>query len=414
MVIQRRLLNLAAGVLTAFLMSAMPAHAQVPTPQEVKELGAKVTEDLEALDKSMSAENFSTLKGDLEKFKALVAAAGQAVDSQLGGAVTPKAAAAVDAVAQTGVDIANAMFVFRTEKEAKLKQTDREQAFEDLMVNEVEFPMLQMAFKGLRDKVDERDNIDGKTNLGDVFRRTFMEVGRGVVAAVRFGKNRATGEFYYHPRATYRREQMTRKLISTYQEYARAHIPEFNRIHDGDSNYDRDRHEERMGGLLLWLTDRAVNIKLERNSSQMYARMFYAVSGLIGSIPIFNFLGDSYTAPMESSMIIMASFATLYVVKEMTSSTRSTGEWMAFNSEVRDSMKSTLVESAEAQMRKTLPKEYLPAQDPPAWIKRRIAIRGWIGDKLTSVKNACMAALGDKAPKWGRQADKSGGGIAPN
>ena len=398
MVISKRLPIYFAGLLTFLSLSVAAAadkrlNIKLPTTTEVQTLAVEISENIQAFDKSSDKKDFLTLRDNLQKFKSMIAYTGQSVNRDEGGAVTKTTDALVDAVSNYGVDIANALFVLRTKNGEKLAKAGLEQDFEDIMVNELEYPLLQMAFSVARHKVDEKSGVDGRVTVVDVFSRTFMEVGRDIVSLFWGGKNRVTDEMFYTPVESMRREALSRRLIERYRQYSTAHIPEFNKLYDGDLNYDRERHEESLGGLLIWLTDRTVNIRVERDSAQRYARFSYAITGLVLGQPFFNFLGDSYSAHAETSIMVISAFAAMYVLKAAASSTLSTRQWLAFNQQVRSEMAPGLVKSTEIHLEKEFPAEYHPAQ-VPGWIQRRVRIHNAIDAVVNSAKNQCNRILG--------------------
>lgn len=399
MVISNRFSIWIVAALTTFTVATASAAtkslAKLPSVSDVQAMATDISQDIKDLESGLDQKSLYELRESMRKFKAMIAYTGQSVDREKGGAVTKYTAALVDAVSNYGVDIANALFVYRTEKADLLEQSGLEQDFEDMMVNELEYPMLQMAFSVARHKVDEKSNVDGRVSFMDVLRRTFMEVGRDFTSLFTGGKNRATGELFYTPVEGMRREKLARSLIERYHEYSTAHIPEFNRLYDGDLVYNRDRHEERLGGLLLWLTDRAVNIRVERDSAQRYARFSYAITGLILGQPFFNFLGSAYTAHLETSILVVSAFASLYVLKAAVSSTKSTRQWIAFNQQIRNEMADGLVKSTEIHLEKEFPAEYHPAQ-VPGWIQRRVRIHNAIDAVVNSVRHKCQGILGGK------------------
>ncbi len=382
------------------------AFAQAPAPEQVAEVAARVRAQLEAFSASPSKGNLNLLQAELQAFKGLIELADKTVDSEKGGAATPKAVDSVRAVGQFGVDIADALFAYRAENGEILDKKGLEQGFEDMMVNDLEYPLLSMAFRVMRHKVDER-NPDGRVTAFEVFRGAIVEVGRDLANFFSGGRNRVTGEAYYQAAETIRRERAIRELLPLYRQMAQKQIPDLNQHYDGDLIYNRENHAERLGGLLLYLTDRAVNIRVERNTSQKYATVFYAASGALLAQPIFNFAGDSYTAHLETSIVIAATFATITALKRAMSSVRSTAEWVQLNREIRGEMAKGLVESTEIFLKKTFPKEYHPAQIPK-WVDRRIAVRKAVTGFLARSYATCEGVLTDiksrvlaKIKAWG-------------
>lgn len=351
-----------------------------PTPESIGFAASQVRESIGQLEENLTRDNLLSLQSRLKNFKEVIAIIEQSIDVDREGAATRKTTQAVESVNEYGVDIANALFAFRLDKSQELLEEGLEQAFEDLMVNEVQFPLLKLAFKLLRDRVDERSNVDGQVTAFDRFRRAINEVGRDITDIL-VGKNRTTNEIYHKWAQNMKRERSTLNLIPQYARLARFQIPTYNSLYDGDQEYNRANHEERLAGLLIWLTDRAVNIKVERNSAQKYAVIFYATLGVILSNPYFNYLGNSYTAHLESSIITATTFAVITIFKFMMSSVRSTAEWIQFNQEIRSSMADGLVKSTEIYLRKEFPTEYHPA-NVPHWVLRRIQVRNAISKKI--------------------------------
>jgi len=383
--------------------TSAPARVAFPSKEAItvaaQNVYLEITRFENALKTNRSRASLNELKESLLIYKGLIAIAEQSIDRERGGAATSKAVAAVTTINQFGVDIAFALFALRSENAEDLAKSSLEQPLEDLMVNEVQFPLLKMAFRAMRHRVDERSNVDGKVSGADVLRRTVLEVGRDIFNVFRGGQNRTTGEFYHELLENYYREKLVTSLIPQYARIADSQIPEYNKLYDGDLIYNRENHEERLGGLLLWLTDRAVNIRVERNSAQRYALFFYATAGAILSQPIFNFTGTyAYTAQLETSIMTAAAFAAITSFKFMMSSVKSTAEWVKFNNEIRTEMKEGLIESTEIHLRKEFPTEYYPAQTPK-WVLRRIAVRDAIKSYSGKVKASCDMML-TKAKFW--------------
>ncbi len=389
------------------LLFSLSASADLASVEQIQAQAASVQSEFEAFKASPQKGTFKRLADEVETYKTMIDSAREAIALKHGGAATKSAIAAVRAVSEYGIDIVGTLFAYQTENAELLKENKLDQDIEDLMTNKVQFPLLQLAFGAMRQGVDEKHGVDGKVSLFDTFRRTIQEVGRDLSAYVTGGTNKATGEFYLTGLENRSREKMTNELIPMYQQLASLQIPAVNLNFTNDGEYNRENHYERAGGLLLWLTDRAVNIRVERNSAQKYATLFYAVSGFLLAQPIWNFAGNSYTAHLETSIVIATAAAAITFMKFSMSSVKSTGKWLELSKQVRSEMAAGLVESTEVYLKKTAPTEYFPAT-VPKWIQRRVAIRNAITGFLKPITSICEKALGlgkPKAPqyKWGRQ-----------
>lgn len=389
-------LKLQPTFLKVFLFVSLFAcqiFAQVPSAEEIAGGANEIRTRLEALNENLDAGRLALLQESANKFKAMVAQAEQAVDYERGGAATPKATAAVSLIGDFGADIALALSAFQLEHAEELSEKGLDTTFEDIMVNELRFPLLKLAFKLMRYGVDEKSNVDGRVSVSDVVTRAIRNVVRDL-ALVFFPlrQNRTTREWSLRAVENARREQAIRELIPKYQRIAEAEIPEYNRLYDGDLDYEKENHEERLAGLMLWLSDRAVNIRVERFSAEKYAAIAYAVTGtVISQSYLLNFAGNSYSAHLETSAVILFATAVITLAKVEASSIRSTSEWIEFSRYLRGKMSAGLIKSSEIHLAKSFPTEYHPAQ-VPHWVERRVWIRetfnAWKSSGAAMMRNA--------------------------
>ena len=108
--------------------------------------------------------------------------------------------------------------------------------------------------------------------------------------------------------------------------------------------------------------------------------------------PVFNYLGNSYSASFESGVITMTVFSMMYLLKGAVSSGKSTRLWLEFNRLIRAEMALTLLESTEAHLRRTFPREYRPAQ-VPKWIEREVRMRRALIDYFQPWRDRCDRIL---------------------
>jgi len=417
---------LSASLLASLLVFAPTLWAEVPTPSEVAKLLENVSSEFNELEASFEAKDTSKAKksldliGDiLSDFRVMVGEAEKAIDSRKGGVATKKARDAARSVTEVGVDISEAMFALRTQHEDFLRSSHLEQDFEDMMVNEVRYPILQLAFSILRYKVDELSQVDGKVSHSDRIRRALKEVPRDLMSLAWFMQNRTTGEWIHTGWQNIQREFLVRDLIPEYLRLAETEVDEYNKNYDGDLEYDRKNHEERLGGFLLWLTDRAVNIRVERNSSEIYAAAFYGVIGAVTTyyLPLLVQFGEnSYTMEGETAALVAIASSGVILAKLSSSSVFSTGKWIELNQFIRSRMASGLIKSTEIYLKKKFPTEYHPAQ-VPGWIRKRVAVRNFLRKMKVNLKSRCESLLSSftgsekksneksnksEKPKWGR------------
>lgn len=378
------------------VLCALPALAQgVPSPEEIGLAARDVLSGLEGFKTSRTEARLNALKTNVEKFKGLIERTGSAIDWDEGGAATPKAVAAAETIAKLGTDIELALFAERSEM-PESTNGELKKGFEDTLVNLISYPLLELAFDVLRTRVDERSNVDGVVTWADVFRRGANDVRRNLTDPFLNGHNRATGEAFNYFMENIRREKLVRALAPLLEQKQIEMLPEINRRFDGDVVYNRENYVERLGGLLIWLTDRATNIRVERNSAQLYATGLFTLAGVLISQPYSNFLGDSYSAPLESMMILAAASAGVILVKIAASSVRSTNLWIKFSDDVRAQMNARLVESSEKHLREVSPKEYYPA-NVPGWLRTRLYLHNLRVAAWTNLVGVCNRMLGKGA-----------------
>lgn len=404
--IQFRWVNLAASIITGLTLlvttvvraqsegSAVGAKvARLPTQDDVLALQEDLTKALEAFKQNPSSETFQPLRRIGQTYKQMAGIVGKAVESSSGGAMTKNVQVAHRLVSDAGISLQEAFLFFELNNNPVFTgKPELEQLYEDVMVNLIAFEVAQLQFKALRDKVDER-SVDGRVTWGDVFRRTMREVPRDLLGLFRFGRNRSTGEIYWGPAENMRRQAAIEAMIERFSAATRTEIPVYNQLHDGDSIFERDRHEERLAGLLLWLTDRAVNIRMERSAAQTYATVFYFASGLfLGVFPVANYFGDAYTAHFETAIVNLSALWALAVTKYLMSGTRTLREWIELNAGIRETLAQGLIAGGEAQMRQALPGEYFPAQ-VPLWHQKRLAFHKAADELGIKIRRHCGDAI---------------------
>lgn len=368
--------------LTLFIASNTWAY--VPTESEVIQSSAFVTLAFEDFTEKPNQRNFSKLKSALQDYNDVMARARISINSDNDGAATKKAIKAVQAVAGTAMIQVDQFLKYRTENGEALSEAGFEQKFEDLMVNKLEFPLIKLTFGVVRHGVDEKVNVDGRVTPKDIVSRAFRAMVMDIVNIFTPGRNRLTGEWYWRPLEISRREALARHLIQGHKMYALKNIPEFNRLYDGNFTYDRENHEERLGGLLIGLKDRGVNIRSEWDSAQRGARFAYLAIGAVLAQPVFNVFGSSYSAHAETSFVTASIFASLYILKGMTSSMKSTRAWIDFGEAINNTMDPGLIKSSEIFLSQDMPREYHRAVIP-RFIRWEMQLRSILGEKINQM-----------------------------
>ncbi len=215
--------------------------------------------------------------------------------------------------------------------------------------------MSRATFQVMRHKADVADPT-GQVPLARRFTRTLAEMGRDVISIFPYATiKQGEGLRFHAPMALEqaRREKLIRNLLVIIKQNFDIEVPAV--------NAESDKVKEFYFGQFHYLVDRAVNIRLERNSAQLWARMTYFAAGVFLFLnPIESPFGEAnFYSAWNAGVVEFATFATLYVVKGMTSSRDSAQAWVDLYKDLMASKSKELT----AKIRSTL-KQYFSGKGP--------------------------------------------------
>ncbi len=365
---------------------------------EVREVTDPYVKEIQKLayDEKPSLRHLGQISDALKPLLDRIANSRKAIDTQVGGYANSRTGQEVLATMEQAMAV-NDLFLEYRKSVFGRADTDApygeelEQKYEDVF-NDVVYRVLDATFGTARHHVDQRGHIDGISALPSTLWRQLKEHLSDLTSIFQVWFSLDKG-FYWAPRDRYVRERTSREAKDIYSKYFQFMLDDL-KLYASDPalKYDRENHMQRTIGLFLWLTDRLVNIRGERDAAQRYARFTYWLPAFVLFVfPYLNYLGDAWSSNLETSWPIAAAFYAVYVVKGTLSSTKSTRAWVELNNQVRESVPPETIKALETYLlaemnRRTNGREpYYPAV-VPGWLDRDMRLREWRDDKLAPLK----------------------------
>lgn len=210
-------------------------------------------------------------------------------------------------------------------------------------------------FKALRHKEDDR-TPDGRVKWFTIPVRTLKQIG-GDLAAVVVPAYSKDGRIAHRMVERSRREKMTRQLLKLMYEKFNEQAPLVDK--------SPDKVREWYSGQLTRLVDRAVNIRMERESAQFWTKVVYLSAGIVLFLaPVIDYAPErTYYSAFESGVINLSVFSTLLFAKIAGSSSKSAMMWVEFMDKINESRPAEL----SKKIRDTLAGAYNKPGKPPQY-----------------------------------------------
>lgn len=179
-----------------------------------------------------------------------------------------------------------------------------------------------------------------------------------------------------NPLEAMRRERLVRSLQTEMQKATQTQLPAI-------ESFD-DIFKEKYFGIRHYLVDRAINIRMERDASQKFARIMYFILGMTIFVypPDLSFGQEfiEYYDYTNTAIKGFIGFATLWFLKGLTSSRKSTKGWIRFYDMLLKNEGADIRDRIRGVLSKAYPREYfVPTID---WaIRMEMAV----GEKIRSL-----------------------------